>query len=166
MDYRNNPEREQLTRQILSADTLPEVHAATVALRSWRKRYPEDWGILDAGEQLSLIHDALLEDDSPPGQSPSWSEWQRLEYHAMGARTLPEIAPARLALRQWEEHPAEPEKEEIVETLLLLLDVVEESLTAKQGLDPFDQKLRDTQEKIRRGGPLSIKCLAGNTQCL
>jgi len=98
MNYQDNPEREHLTRQILSADTLPEVHAAQAALRLWRERYPEDWGILDAGEQLSLIEDALLEDDSPPGQSPSWTEWQRLEYQVIGARTLPEITAARPAL--------------------------------------------------------------------
>jgi hypothetical protein len=135
MDFRDDPSRATLIRQIRSADTFSDVHAAQVALRVWRKRYPEDWGILDAGEQLSLIHDALLEDDSPPGQSPSWTEWQRLEYQAMGARTLPEITAARHSLRQWQEYPAEPEKEELVETLLLLLDFVEESLTAQNSLD-------------------------------
>lgn len=127
MNYQDNPEREHLTRQILSADTLLEVHAAQAALRLWRERYPEDWGILDAGEQLSLIEDALLEDDSPPGQSPSWTEWQRLEYQVIGARTLPEIAAARPALRHWvENRPGQP-NDALLETLFLLLDVVEES---------------------------------------
>ncbi len=136
MNYQDNPERERLTRQILSADTLPEVHAAQTALRLWRERYPEDWGILDAGEQLSLIKDALLEDDSPPGQSPSWTEWQRLEYQVIGARTLPEIAAARPALRRWvEAHPGQPDAD-LVEMLFLLLDVVEES----QSEDSFTNK--------------------------
>jgi len=127
MNHQGDPERERLTRQILSATTLPEVHAAQEALRRWREKYPEDWGILDAGEQLSLIKDALLEDDSPPGQSPSWTEWQRLEYQVIGARSLPEIAAARPALRHWvEHHPGQPNPD-LLEMLFLLLDVVEES---------------------------------------
>ena len=45
----------------------------------------------------------------------------------IGARTLPEIAAARPALRQWvEHHPGEPDAD-LLETLFLLLDVVEES---------------------------------------
>ena len=136
MNYQDNPERDRLTRQILSADTLPEIHAAQAALRLWRERYPEDWGILDAGEQLSLIKDALLEDDSPPGQSPSWTERQRLEYQVIGARTLPKIAAARPALRQWAERHPEHGQDELLETLFLLLDVVEES----QGGGPFADK--------------------------
>jgi hypothetical protein len=110
MDFRDDPSRTTLILQIRSADTLSEVHAAQLALREWRQQKPQDWGILDAGEELSLLEDALLEDDSPPGQSPSWTEWQRLEYQAMGVRTLPEIAVARHSLRQWQEYPAEPKK--------------------------------------------------------
>lgn len=127
MGYKDNPERERLTRQILSAITLPEVLAAKAALRRWREQYPEDWGILDAGEELSVLEDALLEDDSLPGQSPSWTEWQRLEYQVIGARSLPEIAVARPALRRWVEyHPGETDAD-LLEMLFLLLDVVEES---------------------------------------
>ena len=144
MNFQNSPERERLTRQILSADTLPEVHAAQAALRHWRERYPDDWGILDAGEQLSLIEDALVEDDSPPGQSPSWTEWQRLEYQVIGARTLPEIAAARPALRQWLKRHPEQQGDEVLETLFLLLDVVEES----QG----GAGLADEQEKRELAG--------------
>ena len=127
MNYQDNPQREGLTRQILSATTLPEVHAAQEVLRRWREQHPEDWGILDAGEQLSLIEDALLEDDSPPGQSPSWTEWQRLEYQVIGARSLPEIAAVRPALHHWvEHHPGQPDAA-LLEMLFLMLDVVEES---------------------------------------
>ena len=125
MDYTDNPERELLTTQILCANSLPEVHAAQAALRRWRSRYPDDWGTLDAGEQLSLMEDVLLEDDSLPGTSPSWTEWQRLEYRVMGARTFPEVDAARRDLQDWiEHHPAEV-KNEWLETLFLLLEVVE-----------------------------------------
>lgn len=127
MDFVNDPARASLVRQIRSVDTLPEVRAAQSALRQWCHQYPQDQGILDAGEELSLIEDALLEDDSPPGQSPSWTEWQRLEYQVIGARTLPQIAAARPALRQWvENHPGQPDAD-LLEMLFLLLDVVEES---------------------------------------
>lgn len=148
MNYQDNPERERLTQQILSADTLPEVHAAQAALRRWRERYPEDWGILDAGEQLSLIEDALLEDDSPPGQSPSWTAWQRLEYQVMGARTLPEIAVARHALRQWVEHNPGQQEDELLEMLFLLLDVVEER--AGEAALADKQKTRELTGQAKR----------------
>ena len=132
MNFLDNPQREVLVRQILRARTLPEVHAAQTALRAWRVRYPDDWGILDAGEQVSLIQDALLEDDSLPGKSPSWTEWQRLEYEVMGARTLPAIAAARQALHQWaERHPGET-KPDYLEALFFLLDVVEDEQSGKR----------------------------------
>ena len=127
MDLVNDPDRVRLIRQIRNAETLAEVRAAQSALGQWCREHPQDLGILDAGEELSLLVDALLEDDSPPGQSPSWTEWQRLEYQVIGARTLLEIAAARPALRQWvEHHPGQPGAD-LLETLFLLLDVVEES---------------------------------------
>ena len=128
MDFLTDPDRDVLIRQILRAKTLPEVHAAQSALRLWRQRYPDDWGILDGGEELSLIEDALLEDDSPPGQSPSWTEWQCLEYRVMDARTLPEIAEARRALNDWREKHPNATLPSIFDTLIMLLDVVEEQL--------------------------------------
>lgn len=127
MDFVNDPARVRLIRQIRNAETLAEVRAAQSSLRQWGQEYPQDRGILDAGEELSLLIDALEEDDSPPGQSPSWTEWQRLEYQVIGARSLPEIAVARPALRHWvEHHPGQPDTD-LLETLFLLLDVVEES---------------------------------------
>ena len=72
MDYMDDPEREILSRQMLSANTLPEVRAAQSALRQWRTHYPDDFNILDAGEQLSLIEDALLEEAKPPAERAAW----------------------------------------------------------------------------------------------
>lgn len=128
MDFLDDPARDVLIRQILRAKTLPEVHAAQAALRQWRQRYPDDSGIVDGGEELSLMEDALMEDDSPPGQSPSWTEWQRLEYLVMGSRTLPEISAARSALSDWLEAPSEEIERGYLDTLFLLLDVVEEQI--------------------------------------
>lgn len=128
MNHLDDPAREPLIHQILRADTLPEVHAAQAALRQWRQRYPDDSGIVDGGEQLSLMEDALMEDDSLPGQSPSWTEWQKLEYRVMGARTLPEISAARCALSDWLEAPSEEIESGYIDTLFLLLDVAEEQV--------------------------------------
>ena len=62
---------------------LPEVEAAQAALCAWRQRCPNDWGILDGGEQLSHFHDAFLEGYIPFVKPASWTEWQWLEYQAM-----------------------------------------------------------------------------------
>lgn len=78
MDFVNDPARASLVRQIRSEDTLFEVRAAQSALRRWRHQHPQDQGILDAGEELSLLEDALMEDDSPPASrlpGPSGSVW-------------------------------------------------------------------------------------------
>jgi len=141
MDFVDDPARVRLVRQIRNAETLAEVRAAQSALGRWCQEHPQDSGILDAGEELSLLVDALMEDDSPPGQSPSWTEWQRLEYQVIGARSLPEIAAARPALRQWAEHHPGQTDAGLLETLFLLLDVVEEN---QSGSIPADkQEMRE-----------------------
>ena len=131
MGYRDDPQREILTRQILAADTLPEVRAAQAALRRWRTHYPNDFNILDAGEQLSLIENALLEQASPGYQPPVRTEWQRLETQVIDAWTVSAITVARRDLRQWAElHPDEIELA-YLEILFLLLDVVEDQVSPK-----------------------------------
>ena len=74
MDFVNDPARVHLIRQVRSVETLAEVRAAQAALRQWCQEHPQDHGILDAGEELSLLADALQEEDSPPGHSPSWTD--------------------------------------------------------------------------------------------
>jgi hypothetical protein len=128
MDYLNNPARAALIQQTSRVSSLAEVHAAQTALRVWRQQHPEDWGILDAGEELSLLEDAYLEDDSPPGQSPSWTEWQRLEYAVMGARTVPAIISARRDLKQWVQQRPEEVSSEYLDALFMLMEVVEEQV--------------------------------------
>jgi hypothetical protein len=64
MNYLDDPQRETVIAQMLNANTLPKVRAAQSVLRQWRIRYSDDFNILDAGEQLSLIEDALLEEVS------------------------------------------------------------------------------------------------------
>ena len=139
MNFLDDPQRELLVSQILSARTLSEVEEALTALHQWRERYPDDWGILDAGEQLSHFHDALLEGYSPFVKPASWTEWQWLEYQVIGARTLPDIQDARYALKQWtEHHPGEVEPDKL-EMLFLLLNVVEET-HANEKAEPMEKR--------------------------
>ena len=49
--------RDRLTNQVLDSTTLPEIMAAQHALRAWIKQHPEDEGMRDGFEQLSLMQD-------------------------------------------------------------------------------------------------------------
>lgn len=128
MHFLDNPDRLILIQQFNRVSTLVEVEAALMTLRQWRKLHPDDWGILDAGEELSLLRDTFLDGYLPFVKPASWSEWQWPEHEIIGARTLPAVQDARCALRQWtEEHPNETEPD-LLEALFLLLDVVEKRI--------------------------------------
>ena len=58
------PERECLLNQVLDARTLAEIDAATHALREWLRRYPEDTGIREGFEGLSLMRDIAEEQEA------------------------------------------------------------------------------------------------------
>lgn len=146
MDPLNDPTRAALIQQIRNPETLSEVRAALSALRRWRQQYPQDWGILDAGEELSLLEDALLEDDAPLGQLFR-SERDRLNYQAMGAQTLPEVYAARHALSEWVESHPEKAQDDLMQGLFLLLDVVEE----REGGTMLAEK-QETRELVGQSG--------------
>jgi len=129
MNYLNNPARAALIQQISRVKSLAEVHAAQSALRMWRQQHPEDWGILDAGEELSLLEDAYLEEASPTYQHLVRSEWQQLESCINDARTVPAITAARRDLKQWvQQHPEEVQAE-YLDALFTLMEVVEAQIT-------------------------------------
>lgn len=54
--------RENVTRQVLSARKLPDVYEAQQMLREWVRAHPEDEGMRDGFEQLSLMQD-VAEDE-------------------------------------------------------------------------------------------------------
>lgn len=58
-------EREQIITQVLSATSAEECRRAEVLIRGWMAVHPNDFGMLDAGEQLAMIFDAAPE--SPLG---------------------------------------------------------------------------------------------------
>lgn len=64
MNRKLDKTRERLTGQVLGATTLPEIHAARQALRAWIAAHPEDAGMSDAFEQLSLLEDIANEQEA------------------------------------------------------------------------------------------------------
>ncbi len=59
MGHADNPERKRVLYQALSARTRLEIDAATHALRLWVAEHPDDLGIVDAFEQLSLLEEIV-----------------------------------------------------------------------------------------------------------
>lgn len=65
-------DRERLTYQVLDATTLEEIVAARLSLRAWIKVHPEEEGMSDAFEQLSLLEDIALEEAKPVAERAAW----------------------------------------------------------------------------------------------
>lgn len=61
MNYRDNPERKRVLHQALRARTLADIANATCELKTWVNAHPDDIGIVDAFEQLSLMEDCARE---------------------------------------------------------------------------------------------------------
>jgi hypothetical protein len=57
MRYSQDPERQRILIQALDATTLCEIDVATRELKQWVRDHPDDLGIVDAFEQLSLMED-------------------------------------------------------------------------------------------------------------
>jgi hypothetical protein len=55
----HNEARECLMDQVLSATTREEIATARQALREWIAQYPEEEGMSDGFEQLSLLQDII-----------------------------------------------------------------------------------------------------------
>ncbi len=65
-------DRERLTNQVLDATTLEEIYLARHLLREWIAKYPEEEGMRDAFEQLSLLEDVALEEAKPMAERAAW----------------------------------------------------------------------------------------------
>lgn len=64
MKFSDDPERERILDQVLDARTLPEIADATQELRGWLRQNPEDTGIREAFEGLSLMRDIAEEQEA------------------------------------------------------------------------------------------------------
>ena len=65
-------DRERLTNQVLDATTLEEIYSARNLLRDWIAKYPNEEGMSDAFEQLSLLEDIALEEAKPAAERAAW----------------------------------------------------------------------------------------------
>ena len=63
--------RELVTRKVLSARSLPDVREAQQVLRDWIKAHPEDEGMRDGFEQLSLMQDIAEEEQAQRNAHPA-----------------------------------------------------------------------------------------------
>jgi hypothetical protein len=74
MRYSQNAERQRILLQALDATTLCEIDEATRELKRWVQSHPDDLGIVDAFEQLSLMEDIARENENlaaiPDGTIP------------------------------------------------------------------------------------------------
>lgn len=121
-----NPEREELITQVLSARTLPEIASAEQSLRHWLEQHPEDVGLEDAFEQLSMLQDCAEWLAENPAEAERVESARRVSAQVYRAQTLGEIAPARGALDRWRrDHP----DDDRLNTEALFLDLLEEALT-------------------------------------
>lgn len=64
MKFAGNPERKRILDQALDARTLPEIAFATRELQEWVRQNPEDIGIREAFEGLSLMQDIAEEQEA------------------------------------------------------------------------------------------------------
>lgn len=69
MNFADNPGRERILDQALDARTLPEIAVATRELREWVRQNPDDTGIREAFEGLSLMQDIAEEQEAERAHS-------------------------------------------------------------------------------------------------
>ena len=69
--FSDNPERQRILKRALNARTSAEVAVATQELDGWVQRNPQDLGIVDAYEALSLRQDIAAEKASEALATPS-----------------------------------------------------------------------------------------------
>ncbi len=58
------PERQHILKQVLDARTLEEIDTVSEQLRQWVRMHPEDVGIREAFEGLSLLRDIAEEQEA------------------------------------------------------------------------------------------------------
>lgn len=63
MSYSQDPERQRILIQALDATTLCEIDVATRELKQWVRDHPDDLGIVDSFEQLSLMEDTARDQE-------------------------------------------------------------------------------------------------------
>ena len=101
-----NEARDSVTRQVLSANTLPEIEAAKQVLRDWLRAHPDEQGMRDGFEQLYTIQEIIEEENARLAAGeiipPVPSERERILRQAADACTLTEKQWAAYELWEWQ----------------------------------------------------------------
>ena len=61
-----SPARQRLLNQIIHAETREEIDAAQQARYAWLVENPDDFGVLEAGEDLAYAEEALTGEEPAP----------------------------------------------------------------------------------------------------
>lgn len=121
-----NAEREELITQVLSARALSEIASAEQALSRWLEQHPEDVGLEDAFEQLSLLRDCAEWLAENPTEAEMAESTRRVRAQVYRAQTLGEIASARESVNEWQRTYPSNDR---LKTEALFLDMLEDALT-------------------------------------
>lgn len=130
-DFLDDPVREALGTQILSATTFSKIHDARAALRAWMKAHPDDTGMLDGGEMLYILEDgyktlAAEEAVMTEAERTETRARRRIEQQALSPSTLTEVEDAEQALCQWlQVHPQDEEMRRLFKSLALFREAYE-----------------------------------------
>ncbi len=120
-----NEARDRVTRQVLSADTLPEIETAKRVLRDWLRAHPDEQGMRDGFEQLYTIQEIIEDDNARRADGellpPVPPERERILRQATDARPLPETTDATQEMREWQRR--NPEDADICEARKGLPDI-------------------------------------------
>ena len=131
-----NEARDRVTRQVLSANTLPEIEAAKQVLRDWLKAHPDEQGMRDGFEQLYTIQE-IIEDENARRAAgeiipPVPSERERILRQAADACTLTEKQWAAYELWEWQRrNPEDADVREARKGLPHIEDIAEEQQTER-----------------------------------
>ena len=123
--------RDQVTKIVLSARTLPKIEAAKQVLRDWLKAHPEEQGMRDGFEQLYTIQE-IIEDENARRAAgeiipPVPPERERILRQAADACTLMEKQWAAYELWEWQRrNPEDLEIREARKGLPFIDDIAEE----------------------------------------
>lgn len=142
MDRLEDPARERLNRQVLSARGLPDVLAAKEALRQWMQDHPDDQGMREGFEQLFLLQEIAEWKLANPKE---WQAQQEEEQRAIAAlepergqmlrnarqtRTLVQLDRAERDLFQWAaDHPEDVGRD------FGIIETMESVLTRREALE-------------------------------
>ncbi len=123
--------REQVTKIVLSARTLPQLESAKQVLHNWIEAHPDEQGMRDGFEQLYTIQEIIEDEDARRAAGeiipPVCSERNRILDQARDAQTEDQSRWATYELWEWlRRNPADADVHQEFERFPLMQDIAEE----------------------------------------